>query len=408
MLVFKYTATNKAKKKIKDTILAKNPTEARKLLTQQGYNIQTLKQIKEKKSPFSKFKKGIPILEKATLFRYLATMVSAGLSLPDALEVYSEDSQYPQLKQILHKTQERLQQGKSLSEAFAKYPELFDVTTNAIIKSGELSGNLTTSLNYLAKQLYSEYQLKQKVKGAMMYPVIIVGAMGGVGMLLIFFVLPKIAPIFLQMDINLPLFSRVILKGGLFVSNHSIIVLSLLFGTLGATGFMLTRKQGRIIVLKIISLIPAIKHLLNQLDLARFCRTLATLLSSGVPIGNALLIVMKSLSQIKYTELSDQFQKEVQKGRPLSDIMRGHSKLFPNMVSRMVATGEKTGSIDNMLSELADHYEKEIDSTLNNFTSILEPVLLLLVGIGVGIMVLAVIAPIYSLVGGIESVTPGR
>jgi type IV pilus assembly protein PilC len=241
-----------------------------------------------------------------------------------------------------------------------------------------------------------------------MYPLIIIFAMGGVGLILIFFVLPKIAPIFLQMNLTLPLFSRLILKGGLFISQHAFLVMSLFFFFIASLGFALTKKAGRQATLKILSLLPAIKKLLDELDLARFCRTLSTLLSSGVPISDSLFIVMESLSQVKYQKLATNFQKEIQKGRSLSEIMREENKLFPNMVIRMIATGEKTGSVDTMLAELADHYEKEIDSALSNFTSILEPVLLLLVGIGVGVMVLAVIAPIYSLVGGIESATPGR
>ena len=177
---------------------------------------------------------------------------------------------------------------------------------------------------------------------------------------------------------------------------------------LAGLGIGLAQKKGRQLAIKIISLLPAIQTLLDQLDVARFCRTLSTLLSSGVSINEALFIVVGSLSQVKFNKLAPLFKEEVQKGKPLSDVMRAQKKIFPNMVTRMVATGERTGTVDSMLSELADHYEQEIDTTLNNFTSVLEPVLLLLVGVGVGAMVLAVIAPIYSLIGGIESATPGR
>lgn len=408
MPLFTYTATNTEKQNIKDSLIATDAEDARRLLTNQGLKINSLKEIKEKSGINIHFGKNIPLLEKATLCRYLATMVNAGLSLPEAIEVYAQDSHYPQLKKILLESQQSLQQGKSLSESWSKYPKTFDKTTIAILQAGEVSGTLTTSLDYLAKQLYAQYQLKQKVKGAMMYPLVIVTAMGGVALILIFFVLPKIAPIFLQMNLNLPTFSRIVLSGGLFISQHSTGVLSALGILLGGLIFIFTRKWGRRFALKIISILPAIRKLLNELDLARFCRTLSTLLASGVPIADAILIVMESLSQNKYTNLSKHFQSEIQKGRSLSDIMRDQRKLFPTMITRMTSTGEKTGAVDSMLTELADHYEKEIDSTLNNFTSILEPILLLLVGIGVGLMVLAVIAPIYSLVGGIEQSTPGR
>ena len=408
MPLYQYTAIDSQKQAVSDSLMAADINEAKQLLTTQGLKIKSIKQTKSTNSFDLLIRKGTPVLEKATLFRYLATMVNAGLSLPESIEVYAQDTQFPRLKKILYHTQQLLQQGKNLSEAFSHYPDNFDKTTISIIKAGEVSGTLTKSLDYLSKQLYSEYKLKQKVKGAMMYPLIIVSAMSGVGLILVFFVLPKIAPIFLQMNLTLPTFSRIILTGGLFISQHATIVLTLLASIVLTVGIGLTRPMGKHIAITIVSIIPAIRNLLDQLDLARFSRTLSTLLASGVPIADALFIVVGSLSQQKYSRLATQFQNEVQKGRPLSEIMRLHKKLFPNMIVRMTSTGEKTGSVDSMLEELANHYENEIDSTLNNFTSILEPVLLLLVGIGVGFMVLAVIAPIYSLVGGIEQSTPGR
>ncbi len=408
MPVYSYKATDRDKQTVEDTIVATNIEDAKRLLGGQGYHVESITQVREKKKLGISFRKGVPLLEKATLFRYLATMVNAGLPLPEAIEVYGQDSQIPKLRTILHDTQQQLQEGKPLSTALTKYSDSFDKTMISIIQAGELSGTLTKSLDYLARQLYSEYKLKQKVKSAMMYPIIIVSAMGGVGLILVFFVLPKIAPIFLQMDVSLPTFSRVVLEGGLFISQNSILVFSALFACLGLLIVGMTQRQGRQIALKIVSLLPAIQKLIDELDLARFCRTLSTLLSSGVSINEALYIVVSSLSQPKFNTLATIFRDEVQKGKALSDVMRVHKKIFPHMVMRMVATGERTGSVDSMLSELADHYEQEVDSTLNNFTAVLEPILLLLVGVGVGAMVLAVIAPIYSLVGGIEANTPGR
>jgi len=408
MPAYTYQAINRDKQSVADTIIATTIEDAKRSLASQGYKVESIKPVKPKNGLKINLHQGIPLLERATLFRYLATMVNAGLPLTDSIEVYSQDSQIPKLKDILNQTQQKLQQGKPLSHALSLYPDSFDKTTIAIIEAGEISGTLTKSLDYLSRQLYSEYKLKQKVKSAMMYPVIIVSAMSGVGMILIFFVLPKIAPIFLQMNVDLPTFSRVVLTGGLFISKNSVTVFSIIFMILAGLGIGLAQKKGRQLAIKIISLLPAIQTLLDQLDVARFCRTLSTLLSSGVSINEALFIVVGSLSQVKFNKLAPLFKEEVQKGKPLSDVMRAQKKIFPNMVTRMVATGERTGTVDSMLSELADHYEQEIDTTLNNFTSVLEPVLLLLVGVGVGAMVLAVIAPIYSLIGGIESATPGR
>jgi len=402
MGIYLYKASTSTGQIIEDTINATDSRAAQQELINQGLKVVWIKKGK-KKSP-SKAGGRVPLIEKANLCRYLATMLSAGLSLPEAIDVFAHDTSNKKLKDILSTAYSQLQQGKNLSTALEQYPKVFDPIIISLIRAGELSGTLTQSLEYLAKFLYDEYKLKQKVKSALMYPVIILLAMGGVGFILLFFVMPKMAPIFLSLKVSLPFYTQIILRFGMFVNQYALFVIPASFILSILFLFALMTPPGRKLVLFTVSLIPAIKRLLNYLDLSRFCRILGTLLSSGVPINQAMQIVTDSLSQAKYKKAVSPFHLELQKGVSLAELMRGHPKLFPQITVRMIAAGEKTGSIETMLTDSASYYDNEIEDILNNFANIIEPILLLLVGLGVGVMVVSVIGPIYSLVGGLQGV----
>lgn len=400
MANFEYRVTTSQGQVIQDTINATDSNSAKQELQSQGFKIIWLKKNKTNKKKSSG--KSVPIIEKANLCRYLATMLSAGLSLPESVDVFAHDTSNAKLKEILSDTYTQLQQGKNLSSALEQYPKVFDPIIVALIKAGELSGTLNDSLTYLADFLYDEYKLRQKVKSALMYPIIILLAMLGVGMLLLFFVIPRMAPVFLSLKVNLPFYTRIIMQTGLFVSDNIILIIPVLLAAFIGLGIFMTTPLGKKITLAMVKVIPAIRRLLNYLDLARFCRILSTLLSSGVPINQAMQIVTTSLNQTAYQKAVAPFHLELQKGVSLADLMRSYPKLFPQITVRMVAAGEKTGSIETMLQDSAEYYDNEIEDTLNNFANIIEPILLLLVGVAVGLMVVAVIGPIYSLVGGLQ------
>ena len=403
MATFEFQANNELGQKIKQQISASNLEEAQKLLEAKGWKVEWIKPIEEKQTKAHAWQsKKVPLIEKANFCRYLATMLGAGLSLPEAVDVYARDTQNPRLRAVLVEVQQQLQQGKNLSSTLDKYPKIFDPIMVALIKAGELSGTLSKSLNYLADFMYSEYRLRQKVKGALMYPIIILIAMTGVALLMVFFVLPRMAPVFLRLNVQLPWYSQIVLNMGLLVSENAVVVLPITVVGLLVAGWFLTTPVGRRLLVKTASLMPAIRRLINYLDIARFCRTLSTLLASGVPINQSLEIVTSSLSQPAYRQAVGTFSSEMQKGVSLTDLMRRYPKLFPQMTVRMIAAGEKTGTVEDMLAESATYYENEIETLLDNFANIVEPLLLLLVGIGVGVMVVSVIGPIYSLVGGLQ------
>ena len=400
MPTFEYRATTPQGLILQDTLNGTDSGSVKQELQGQGLKIVWVKKVKADKK--KKWNNNVPLIEKANLCKYLSTMLSAGLSLPESVDVFAHDTTNAKLKEILSSTYTLLQQGKNLSSAFEQYPKIFDPIIIALIKAGEMSGTLNTSLEYLADFLYDEYKLRQKVKSALMYPIIILVAMLGVGMLLIFFVLPRMAPVFLSLKVSLPFYTRIVLQIGLFFSDNIIIILPLMLASLVGLVIFMGTSVGKKATLRIVKLIPAVRRLLNYLDLARFCRILSTLLSSGVPINQAMQIVTTSLNQTEYQKAVAPFHLELQKGVSLADLMRTYPKLFPQITVRLVAAGERTGSIEKMLKDSANYYDNEVEDILNNFANIIEPILLLMVGVAVGIMVVAIIGPIYSLVGGLE------
>jgi type IV pilus assembly protein PilC len=294
-----------------------------------------------------------------------------------------------------------LEKGQSLSSVFEKYPNVFETYFLTLTRAGEASGTLGEVFKYLEAELRSEYSLNSKVKGALLYPAIVFSAMIGIGVLMFFFVLPQIAKVFLNLKMPLPVFTRMMFTISLALSKQMIpiIVGSILLLILG---FIFSRRpEFKSLISYLIKPIPLVKNLIKKVDMARFNLILATLLKSAVPITEALEISLNSLSWFEYKNLAKILPEEIRKGKSLSVVIRS-KKVFPTLMVQMIAAGEKSGSLDTSLGELASFYEEEVEEELKNLTQILEPVLMLLVGIAVGVMILSIIAPIYSVVGSFQ------
>lgn len=306
------------------------------------------------------------------------------------------------MKSVINDLQYQLQSGKNLSSTFAHYPENFDEAFLAIVKAGEQSGTLEQSFQYLAEQLYTDYEMRQKIKGMLYYPAVIVSVMIAIGSLMLTVVLPRIAEVFLRMDIKLPFYTRVLFNFSLFLKNHLwLFGFSLLFSLVTFLTF-LKSKVGHSLLIKLLSLLPFFSRFLEEVDLGRFNRLLATLLNSGVPITESLKIATISLTQPQYAQLSTLFEKELTRGVPLSKVLKKAKDGFPPMMIRLVAVGEKTGNLEELLLNLAIFYENEINLSLKNFLNLLEPILMLIIGLAVGAMVIAIIGPIYSILSGLS------
>jgi type II secretory pathway component PulF len=285
----------------------------------------------------------------------------------------------------------------------AKYKQEFDTVFLTMVKAGEESGTVEKSFDYLAKQLLASHELSQKVKGAMMYPAIIVAAMIANAGVMLGFVLPKMSEVFLSLNVDLPPVTRFVLNVGNTLGAN----LALTFGAFFAFLFLLVLlfliRTTRQAIFSYLVKLPVISKVMDQLDTARFARTLSTLLKSGVPIMIALDVSSDVLRQPNLKKQAKEFSEGVSKGLSLSEVLTKQKKSFPVTLIQTIKAGEKTGSLEVVLEELATFYESEVDYSLKRATALIEPLLMLVIGLAVGAMVVLLITPIYSIVGGLES-----
>lgn len=399
---FSYQIKDAQNKITSGTLTALSADEAASILHNQGSTIVSLKSP-TKLSALGKVNGNIPTVEKANLCRYLATMIGAGLPLAEAVDTITQDTKSKTLKNVLGNVQYGLQQGESLSELFGKYPRIFDPVFLSIVKAGEQSGTLQRSFQYLEDQLMANHALSQKVKGALLYPAVIIATMFGVGGILIVFVIPQIAQVFLKTKLAIPRLTVFILQTGLAINQHLALIGGIL-GLLVVALIIITRSRtGKKFLTDVLKRLPLVSGLFEKLDLARFARTLATLMQSGVPITQSISVATSTLSHAKFHPLVVSLETDIKKGESISSVLRHHKHEIPQMMISMVATGEKTGTTDKILFDVANFYEQELENDVKNFTAILEPAIMLLIGVGVGGMVLSIIAPIYSLVSSLQN-----
>ena len=399
MPLFSYKALNAKGKVIEDTVQATNRKDAATILLGNDLKVLTLKNLESGISLGG----GISVSEKANFCRFMGMMLRSGLPLPEALEIIRRESKNRHMQKILADVSFQTRKGKSLSSVLAQYKNDFDPVFLTIVTAGEQSGTLEKSFDYLAKQLLASYEFSQKVKGSLMYPAVIIAAMVGEGFLMMFFILPRLSSVFLSLNIDLPLATKLILDAGNFIGQNTLLVLGASIVLFMLIAFLFIYAKTRRAIIQSLGRLPAVNKMMGEIDIARFSRTLAILLKSGVPIVQSLDVSANSLAQPKWKESAKTFSARVAKGESLADVLLDEKSKFPVVLAQAIRTGEETGSMDVVLEELADFYEKEVDFSLKRITSLIEPVLMLLIGVAVGVMVILMVTPIYSIVGGLDS-----
>lgn len=400
MQTFTYKAIQNNGKIIEQSIQARNREEVIIVLRTKKLKIIS---IRKSNSNSGVLQGKISTLEKANFCRYLSIMLKSGLSISEAIDIINSETDNKKMKQILQVLSFDLQEGGEVSGILARFPEVFDSVFLALVKAGEQSGSLEKTFGYLAQQLYSVHRLNKKIQGAMMYPAVIISAMCGLGFLMMTFVLPRLSQTFLKMKIPLPLPTKILLETGKFIGDHLVIVIGGTVLIISFFIFLFSYHKTRQFLSSHIANLPVIKNLFRQIDLARFTRTLATLLQSGVSIVAALQIASKTLSQFDMQKVAGKFERGVSEGKTIADVLSGERKVFPSLMIQTIKTGEKTGTLDAVLMDLSDYYESELEDKLKEFTTILEPIIMLVIGVAVGAMVIMIIAPIYSVMGQLQS-----
>lgn len=340
--------------------------------------------------------------EKLMFTKHLGVMISAGIPLAEALFTLEKDAKNDSLRQVIASLKNQVESGKSLSIAISKYPKVFDKVYINLITIGEESGTLDATLKFLAEQLTKLHALRKKIQGAMMYPMLVVGVMFAIGIGLSLFVLPKLVDFFAAFDQKLPLTTRILLGFATLMKDHGILVVGSLIGLI--IGFNLFIKIPAIKKRwdRIIFHLPIFGNFLHISRMAELSRNMSVLLTSGVPIVAGLTTLIDAQSNTYIRESLLKVQTGLSKGKQMGETIESLKlTVFPSLFSKMVAVGERTGKLDEMLEYLADYYEEEIEDLSKSLTTVLEPILLVIVGLMVGFMAIAIIGPIYQITGSI-------
>lgn len=383
-----------------NTLEAENRFEIYSMVEKNGGQIVALE---EDSSSFSlpkwniKFGSGVKTDERITLTKNLSAMLGAGLTLSRALSVIDRQTKNKFLKEILGKLQANVKAGTGFHESLAEFPNVFSKLFVAMTKAGEESGKLSETLAVVAKQMDTSNALTKKVKGAMIYPCIILSAIVVIGILMLMFVVPTLSATFKSLGVQLPLTTRIIVASSDFMAHHAIIVVLILVAIVVGLFFAIRSKRGSKTLLFVARHLPVVGDLVRETFSARAARTLSSLLSSGVEMLTAIGIAAEVVGDNVFGVVLTEAEEQVRKGEPLSAAFATHEDLYPVFVSEMILVGEETGKLAEMLGQVAEYYERDVEERTKDLSTIIEPVLMLFIGVFVGIFAISMIAPIYSL-----------
>jgi type IV pilus assembly protein PilC len=356
--------------------------------------------IKEKGKEFTlpTFGTGkVPIKETAVFFRQFSVMIDAGLPLVQCLEILAANQENQVFQKCLTAVRTSVESGSTLSNAMRQHPKIFDDLTTNMIEAGEAGGILDTILQRLAQYVEKAVKLKSAVKSALIYPVSVITIACLVVGCLLKFVVPIFANMFGAMGIDLPLPTAIVIGLSNFVSRFWWTFFA--FGIILVVGIKYIRKdpKGRYMLDKFLLNLPVLGQVLRKIAVARFTRTLGTLITSGVPILEGLAITARTSGNAVLEDALMKVRKAVEEGRTIVDPLK-ESGVFPNMVTQMIGVGEATGAMDAMLQKIADFYEDEVDAATKNMLTLLEPIMIAFLGVAVGGIVISLYMPLFSMI----------
>lgn len=339
----------------------------------------------------------VSLTDRAMFTQNLHVMIKSSMPLALSLGTLSQQTKNKRLQSILLAMKQRIEKGETFATALGQYRNIFSEVYVNMVAAGEASGKLETILAQLAKQLKKERTLNGKIRGALMYPVIVVIAMIVIGIAMIIFVIPRIADIYKESNAHLPLPTQILIDTSMFVVHNGFLTAGLAVALIiGFLRFRVTRI-GRRTLHRIYLLLPVMSTITKKINLARFSRTLHSLLQTDIPIVQAFQIIERTLGNVFYRAAVERAAQELKRGITVADALRRDPRLFPPLVTQMLAVGEESGTLDELSDEIANFYEEDVDETMTNFSAIIEPVLMLILGVGVGGMALAIMLPIYTL-----------
>jgi len=345
---------------------------------------------------------GIPLSEKMFFTRNLQVMINAGVPLPRALDILSGLTKSGKFRKVLGEIRENITKGNSFSDSLSKYPDVFSGLFQSMVKVGEETGGLENSLKVLSLQMEREYELKSKVKGAMVYPAVILAAMVGIGILMLIMVVPKLAATFEELGVELPLTTRIVIGIAAFVTQKWYLALVVIFLAIFAIWRLTKTSLGKKAIDTLLLKLPIISPMVKNTNSAYTTRALSSLVSTGVPLPRSLEITSQTLNNVYYRNALNEAAEKVRKGLKLSEALKPYDKIYSSIVIQMVSIGEETGETSGILGKLADFYEEEVSNMTKNLASVIEPILMLIIGGVVGFFAVSMIQPMYSMLGAIK------
>ena len=358
------------------------------------------KAIKEKGKEFTLPKLGtgkVATKDIAIFFRQFSVMIDAGLPLVQCLEILAGNQENPAFQKCLTGVRTGVESGSTLSNAMRQYPKIFDDLTTNMVEAGEAGGILDTILQRLATYLEKIVKLRSAVKSALIYPVSVISIAALVVGALLKFVVPIFANMFSSMGATLPLPTQIVINLSNFVQRFWWVFFVLAIVTYVALRYIRKQPEGRYTTDKILLNVPVLGIVLRKIAVARFTRTLGTLITSGVPILEGLAITARTSGNAVLERALMKVRKSVEEGRTIVDPLR-ESAVFPNMVTQMIGVGEATGAMDAMLQKIADFYEDEVDSATKNLLTLMEPIMIAFLGVVVGGIVISLYLPMFSMI----------
>src|SRR3972149_2430885 len=361
-------------------------------------NVNFLSKLSALTNVFSR----ISVNEQIVFTKNLSGMLKAGLSLFRALSVLKKQTKNAKMDKVLTSLSNDINSGETLSSGLLKFPDIFSKLFVSMTKAGEESGNLDGALSDIGINLEKSHSLTRKIRGALIYPGVILSAMVVIGVLMFAFVVPTLASTFKELGVVLPTSTRVLIFLGNFFSNHLILTFIMIIGTALLLYFLFISKFMAKYIDYTVIRIPIIGNLARSLNTARTARTMYSLLLAGVSITRAVEITQDVVQNIYYKQVLSEAKFAVEKGAPFSQAFENSQNLYPVMMSEMIQVGEETGKLSDMLLQVALFYEEEIENKTKNLSTIIEPVLMVVIGAGVGFFAISMVSPLYSILGSIE------
>lgn len=396
-MIFEYKAVTKEGKMVSGEKEGLDSNSAIQNIKDEGLTVISINEKVVKKLNFSISFGSFNTHEKIIFARNVASMLGAGLALSRALEVITRQSKNAQTKSVVTDINNKIKKGSSFSAALESHPKIFNSIFVSMTRAGEESGNLVESFTNVANQIEKNYLLMKKIKGALVYPGVIVAAMGMVGFFMMTNIVPTLSKTFIELNIDLPKSTQLIILMSDLLREHTLLFL----GGIGAliltliTG--LKSSFGRKIFDYIFIKTPVIGTITQEINAARTARTLSSLLKAGVSYIQAIQITKGVVGNHLYKNVLEQAQKKIESGEKISEVFEKNQNLYPAFFAEMVAVGEETGDLSQMLIKVAEYYEDEVDQKTKNMSTIVEPILMLVVGAGVGFFAISMISPMYSL-----------